>query len=92
MEEHVIVNSSFSPSSPRRSSNRIPSWCFSLPDDGYIKAVYPVISPPGRPPHLTTGRTSINGEVIGGTPMVQHYAEQVAAHQFTLTVCRRCAD
>ena len=55
----------------------IPSWCFSLRDDGYQAcspahyAVGTTAAPDGR-------RMSINVEVIGGSPIVQHYVEEIA--------------
>lgn len=78
VEEHVIVDSSFSATinAPYEQID-IPSWCFSLPDDEYQWC---------SPAHYAAGSTtardgrrmSINVEIIGGTPMVQHYIEQVA--------------
>src|SRR5690348_6443157 len=78
MEEHIIVDSSFSAiiNAPLDKID-IPAWCFSLPDDEYQGC---------SPAHFAAGATtapdgrrmSINVEVIGGTPMVQHYVEQVA--------------
>jgi hypothetical protein len=78
MEEHVIVDSSFSAiiNAPLDKID-IPAWCFSLPDDEYQGC---------SPAHFAAGTThardgrrmSINVEVIGGTPMVQHYVEQIA--------------
>jgi hypothetical protein len=78
MEEHVIVDSSFTAmiNAPLETID-IPAWCFSLPDDEYQGC---------SPAHFAAGATvardgrrmSINVEVIGGTPMVQHYVEQIA--------------
>jgi len=78
MEEHVIVDSRFSAviNAPLERID-IPAWCFSLPDEEYQGC---------SPAHFAAGATvardgrrmSINVEVIGGTPMVQHYVEQVA--------------
>jgi len=78
MEEHAIVDSSFSAiiNAPLRAID-IPGWCFSLPDAEYQEC---------SPPHFAAGSTtahdgrrmSINVEVIGGTPLVQHYVEVVA--------------
>jgi hypothetical protein len=55
----------------------IPSWCFSLRDDEYQAcspahyAAAATAAPDGR-------RMSINVEVIGGSPIVQHYVEEIA--------------
>ena len=78
MEEHVIVDSSFSAvvNAPLDTID-IPKWCFSLPDDEYQGC---------SPAHVAAGATtardgrrmSINVEVIGGTLMVQHYVEVVS--------------
>jgi hypothetical protein len=78
MKEHVIVESSFSAviNAPIDKID-IPAWCFSLPDHEYQGcspahfAAGATTSPEGR-------RMSINVEVIGGVPMVQHYVEQLA--------------
>ena len=78
MEEHVIVDSSFSAviNAPLENID-IPVWCFSLPDEEYQRC---------SPAHFAAGSTtardgrrmSINVEVIGGALMVQHYVEVVA--------------
>ena len=77
MEEHVIVDSSFSASinAPFETID-LPDWCFSLPDAEYQSC---------SPAHVATGATTardgrrmaINVEVIGGVPMVQHFVEIV---------------
>lgn len=54
----------------------IPSWCFSLPDDEY-QGCSPAHFAAGSTTACDGRRMSINVEVIGGTPMVQHYVEQV---------------
>jgi len=78
MEEHVIVDSSFSAiiNAPLEQID-IPSWCFSLPDDEY-QGCSPAHFAAGSTTARDGRRMSINAEVIGGTPMVQHCAEQVA--------------
>jgi hypothetical protein len=78
MDENVIVDSSYSAvvNAPLEAID-IPAWCFSLPDAEYQGC---------SPAHVAAGATttregrrmSINVEVIGGTPMVQHYVEKVA--------------
>jgi len=78
MKEHVIVDSTCSATinAPIEKID-IPAWCFSLPDHEYQWC---------SPAHFAAGastsrdgrRMSINVEVIGGTPVVQHYVEQVA--------------
>ena len=81
MEEPVIVETSVSAviNAPIENID-IPSWCFSLPDHEYQGcspahfAAGATTSPDGR-------RMSINVEVLGGVPMVQHYVEQVAEKQ-----------
>lgn len=78
MEERMMVDSSFSATinAPLETID-IPTWCFSLPDEEYREC---------SPAHFAAGATttrdgrrmSINVEVIGGTPMVQHYVETVS--------------
>jgi hypothetical protein len=78
MEEHVMVDSTFSAviNAPLERID-IPAWCFSLPDDEYQGC---------SPAHVATGATTapdgrrmaINVEVIGGTLMVQHFVEKLA--------------
>jgi hypothetical protein len=78
MDERVIVDSSFTAiiNAPLERID-IPTWCFSLPD-----AEYQECSPAHFAAGATTARNgrrmSINVEVIGGTPMVQHYVEVLA--------------
>jgi len=55
----------------------ISSSCFSLPDDEY-QGCSPAQFAAGSTTAHDGRRTSVNAEVIGGTPMVQHYVEQVA--------------
>lgn len=78
MEEHVIVESSFSAiiNAPIESID-IPEWCFSLPDHEY-QGCSPAHFAAGATTSRDGRRMSINVEVLGGVPMVQHYVEQVA--------------
>lgn len=78
MEEHVIVDSSFSAviNAPLERVD-LPAWCFSLPDEEY-QGCSPAHFAAGATTARDGRRMSINVEVIGGTPMVQHYVEQVA--------------
>ena len=78
MSEAQIVDSSFSAiiNAPVEKVD-LPTWAFSLPDAEYQGC---------SPAHVAAGATtspdgkrmSINVEVIGGSPMVQHYVETVA--------------
>src|SRR6187402_194461 len=55
----------------------LPEWAFNLPEAEYQSC---------SPAHISAGKTvgvdgrrmSINVEVIGGSPMVQHYQEEVS--------------
>jgi len=78
MEERVIVDSSFSATinAPFESID-IPAWCFTLPDEEY-QGCSPAHFAAGATTARDGRRMSINVEVIGGTPMVQHYVEQLA--------------
>jgi len=78
MEEHVIVESSFSAivNAPIESID-IPAWCFSLPDHEY-QGCSPAHFAAGATTSPEGKRMSINVEVLGGVPMVQHYVEHVA--------------
>jgi hypothetical protein len=78
MEEHIIVDSSFSATinAPFEKID-IPSWCFSLPDEEY-QGCSPAHYAAGATTSRDGKRMSINVEVLGGVPMVQHYVEQVA--------------
>lgn len=77
MSDHEIVDSSFTAiiNAPIGKID-IPAWAFALPDHEYQGA---------SPAHVAAGfttapdgtRMSINVEVIGGTPMVQHYVEKL---------------
>jgi hypothetical protein len=76
--ELIIVDSSFSARiyAPIEKIN-IPEWCFHLPEHEYLSC---------SPAHVAAGfttspegkRMSINVEILGGSPMVQHYIEQLA--------------
>jgi hypothetical protein len=78
MDEHVIVESSFSAiiNAPIERID-IPAWCFSLPDHEY-QGCSPAHFAAGATTSRDGRRMSINVEVLGGVPMVQHYVEQVA--------------
>jgi len=81
-----IVDSSFTAiiNAPIGKIN-LPEWAFNLPEAEYQSC---------SPAHVSAGKTigtdgrrmSINVEVIGGSPMVQHYQEEVAEpHHLILT-------
>lgn len=78
MEEHVIVDASFTAviNAPIERVD-IPAWCFSLPDDEY-QGCSPAHFAAGSTKARDGRRMSINVEVIGGSLMVQHYVEQAA--------------
>jgi hypothetical protein len=78
MEEHVIVESSFTAiiNAPLEKID-IPAWCFSLPDHEY-QGCSPAHFAAGATTSPDGKRMSINVEVLGGVPMVQHYVEQLA--------------
>ena len=78
MEEHVLVESSFTAviNAPIEKID-IPAWCFSLPDEEY-QGCSPAHFAAGSTTARDGRRMSINVEVIGGTPMVQHYVEELA--------------
>lgn len=75
MQDNVIVDATFTAiiDAPFESID-LPAWCFNLPDEEYQGC-----SPAHVAAGATTGRDgrrmSINVEVIGGVPMVQHYVE-----------------
>jgi hypothetical protein len=78
MEEHVIVESSFTATiNAPIEKIAIPAWCFSLPDHEY-QGCSPAHFAAGSTTSPEGKRMSINVEVLGGVPMVQHYVEQVA--------------
>ena len=78
MDDNTLVNSSFSAivNAPIEKID-IPTWCFSLPE-----AEYQSCSPAHVSAGVTTApdgrRMSINVEILGGSPMVQHYLEDVS--------------
>jgi hypothetical protein len=78
MDDNTLVNSSFSAiiNVPIEKID-VPSWCFSLPE-----AEYQACSPAHCSAGVTTApdgkRMSINVEVLGGSPMVQHYVEEIS--------------
>ncbi|HEY1140075.1 MAG TPA: hypothetical protein VGE88_07710 [Lysobacter sp.] len=78
MDEQIIVDSSFSAiiNAPIDAID-IPAWAFSLPDKEY-QGCSPCHFAAGATTSEDGRRMSINVEVIGGVPMVQHYVEQVA--------------
>lgn len=75
MTDQTIVDSSFTAviNAPLEAID-LPAWAFTLPDEEYQGC---------SPAHVAAGftttpdgrRMSINVEVIGGSPMVQHYVE-----------------
>jgi hypothetical protein len=78
MEDNTLVQSSFSTTihAPIEKVD-IPTWCFGLSESEYQSC---------SPAHVSAGvttapngrRMSINVEVLGGNPMVQHYVEEIA--------------
>ena len=78
MEDNTLVKSSFSATihAPNEDVD-IPTWCFGLSESEYQSC---------SPAHVSAGATtapdgrrmSINVEVLGGSPMVQHYVEEIA--------------
>lgn len=78
METDTLVESSFSAiiKAPIETID-IPTWCFSLSE-----AEYQSCSPAHCSAGVTTApdgrRMSINVEVLGGSPMVQHYLEEIS--------------
>jgi hypothetical protein len=81
MQDNTLVRSSFS-STVHASIEQvdIPAWCFGLSEAEYQSCSPAHVSaavteaPDGR-------RMSINVEVIGGSPMVQHYVEEISEPQ-----------
>jgi len=77
-EDNTLVRSSFSATihAPIEDVD-IPTWCFGLSESEYQSC---------SPAHVSAGATtapdgrrmSINVEVLGGSPMVQHYVEEIA--------------
>ena len=87
MDDNTLVYSSFSVivNVPIEKID-IPTWCFGLPE-----AEYQACSPAHCSAGVTTGpdgrRIQIDVEVLGGSPMVQHYVEEVGK-SITLDLCR----
>jgi hypothetical protein len=79
MESDTLVESSFSAiiNAPVETID-IPAWCFSLSE-----AEYQACSPAHCSAGVTTApdgrRMSINVEILGGSPMVQHYVEEISS-------------
>jgi hypothetical protein len=79
MESNTLVDSSFSAiiNAPVQTID-IPAWCFSLSE-----AEYQACSPAHCSAGVTTApdgrRMSINVEILGGSPMVQHYVEEISS-------------
>ncbi len=77
MYDNTLVNSSFSATinAPIELID-LPTWCFSLPE-----AEYQACSPAHCSAGFTTApdgrRMSINVEILGGSPVVQHYVEEI---------------
>jgi hypothetical protein len=78
MEDNTLVESSFSATiNVPIDRVDIPAWCFTLPESEYQSC---------SPAHCSAGvttapdgrRMSINVEVLGGSPMVQHYVEEIS--------------
>jgi hypothetical protein len=78
MSEAQIVDSSFSAivHAPFEKID-LPEWAFSLPDAEY-QGCSPAHVAAGATTSSDGKRMSINVEVIGGSPMVQHYVETLA--------------
>src|SRR5579864_6053269 len=78
LKDNTLVKSSFSATihAPIEDVD-IPAWCFGLSESEYQSC---------SPAHVSAGvttapdgrRMSINVEVLGGNPMVQHYVEEIA--------------
>jgi hypothetical protein len=75
MQDNTLVESSFSATihAPIEKVD-IPAWCFSLPESEYEAcssahcSAGVTIAPDGRP---------INVEILGESPIVQHYVEEI---------------
>jgi hypothetical protein len=77
MENETLSNPAFSNYQCTNRKINITEWCFNLPEAEY-QACSPAhcsagvtIAPDGR-------RMSINVEILGGSPMVQHYVEDIS--------------
>jgi len=81
MQDNTLVKSSFSSTihAPLEQVD-LPAWCFGLSEAEYQSC---------SPAHVSAAvsvapngqRMSINVEVIGGSPMVQHYVEEISEPQ-----------
>jgi hypothetical protein len=78
MDDNTLVKSSFSAivNAPIEKVD-IPKWCFSLPEGEY-QACSPAHCSAGFTTAPDGRRMSINVEVLGGSPMVQHYVEDIS--------------
>jgi hypothetical protein len=78
MEDNTLVQSSFSATihAPIEKVD-IPDWCFGLSESEY-QSCSPAHSSAGVTTAPDGQRMSINVEVLGGNPMVQHYVEEIA--------------
>ena len=77
-EDNTLVKSSFSATihAPIEDVD-IPTWCFGLSESEY-QACSPAHVSAGATTAPDGRRMSINVEVLGGSPMVQHYVEEIA--------------
>ena len=77
MDDNTLVESSFSAriNAPIEKVD-IPSWCFSLSESEY-QACSPAHCSAGATTSPDGRRMSINVEILGGSPMVQHYVEEI---------------
>ena len=77
MDDNTLVESSFSAriNAPIEKVD-IPSWCFSLSESEY-QACSPAHCSAGATASPDGRRMSINVEILGGSPMVQHYVEEI---------------
>src|ERR1700719_1507632 len=78
MDDNTLVQSSFSATihAPIEGVD-IPTWCFGLSESEY-QSCSPAHVSAGATTGLDGRRVSINVEVLGGSPMVQHYVEEIA--------------
>ena len=78
MDDNTLVNSSFSATinAPIEKID-IPTWCFCLPEAEY-QACSPAHCSAGSTTAPDGRRMSINVEILGGSPMVQHYVEEIS--------------
>lgn len=78
MDDNTLVKSSFSAlvNAPIEKID-IPAWCFSLSEAEY-QSCSPAHCSVGVTTALDGRRMSINVEILGGSPMVQHYLEEIS--------------